>query len=151
MTGVQTCALPISGAVDHYGVHGNYGLYAVLLGELTYELHHYQRADSDYFVVLVACLDELLKRVGNETLLAVAAVVGHQLHYVGSRLEFVLEDNEILVSEAYDAVDLSAQVVELLCDGVCDSAAYAAAYYSDLLQTFSVARNAEGSDRKSVV
>ena len=74
-----------------------------------------------------------------------AAVVGHQLHYVGSRLEFVLEDNEILVSEAYDAVDLSAQVVELLCDGVCDSAAHAAAYYSDFLQTFSVARNAEGS------
>ena len=58
---------------------------------------------------------------------------------------FLVSPEDVYKRQAYDAVDLSAQVVELLCDGVCDSAAHAAAYYSDLLQTFSVARNAEGS------
>ena len=64
----QTATATHTGTIDHDGVHGNGGLDIVLLGQLRNKLHHYQRADSDNFVVLVAFLDQSLQCIGNQTL-----------------------------------------------------------------------------------
>ena len=70
------------------------------LGCLYNELHHNKRTDCDNEFVVFTVVDELLKRSGNNALFAVGAVVGHKNKLVGASLEFVLENNEVLVSEA---------------------------------------------------
>ena len=64
------------------------------------ELHHNERTDCDNEVVVFTVVNELFKRSGYNALFALGAVVGHKNKLVGASLEFVLENNEVLVSEA---------------------------------------------------
>ncbi len=105
------------------------------------------RADGEDLVILVARVDELLERIGDKTLLAVRAVVRHQLQNAGRRAELVLKNDEVLILEADDRVDFRAAVVELLQNGVSDGAADAAAHDADLLLAFGLGRAAQRADK----
>ena len=75
-----------------------------------------------------------------------AAVVGHHHQRIGSGLELVLQNHEILVSKADDGVPLTALLVQLLGHGQRDGAAHAAADHGDLFQPLGVGRNAQRAD-----
>ena len=96
----QAAAAAHAGAVDHNGVHGNDALQAVLLAGLDHKLHHDQRADGDDQIVLVAGGHQLVQCSGNNTLGAIAAVVGHNAQFVAAGFELVLKDQQVLIAEA---------------------------------------------------
>ena len=121
-------------AVDHNGIHGNDGLDMVGFGCQGDKFHHNQRADGDDFVVLLAAFNQALERLGDNALLAVAAVVGHNDQLIGSRLEFILENEQILAAESDDGMHLAAQLVQLLRDWQSNGTAHAAADNGDLLR-----------------
>ena len=143
----EAAAAAHAGAVDHDRAHGNGGGDAVRLGGLGDELHHHGRADGEDLVILVAVLDELLERVGHETLFAVSAVVRHQLENAGDLAELILKDHKILALETDDRMDFRAAVVELLQNGVGDGTADTAADDADLLLALGLGRTAERADK----
>ena len=75
----DTTAAAHAGAVDHDGVQRNNGLDAEGLGGLGDEFHHRDRADGEHFVIVDAGLEQLLQLDGNKAVLAVGAVVGHEV------------------------------------------------------------------------
>ena len=122
-----------SRAVYHYGVHRRHSLYSVFTGQITNELHHYQRTYRDDLVVFLATFYKRSQRVGNKTALSRASVVRHKLHYLADSLELVLKDNKILVSEANHSMHLNAKLGEFFSNGIRNSATNTAADYGNLL------------------
>ena len=93
----NTAGAAHAGSVDHDGVERDDGLHAKRLGGLGDELHHRDRADGEHFVILGAGLEQLLELDGNEAVLAVAAVVGHEVQMVAGGLELVFQNDDVLV------------------------------------------------------
>ena len=108
----------------------------MLLAGLDHELHHDQRANGDDQIVLVAGGHQLVQCSGNNTLGAIAAVVGHNAQLVAAGFELVLKDQQVLIAEAHHAVHHTALLVQLTGNGQSDGAAYAAAHDTYLLQAF---------------
>ena len=119
----------------------------MLLAGLDDEFHHNQRADGDDQIILVAGGYQLVQSGSDHTLGAVAAVIGHNAQLVTAGVELVLEDEQILIAEADDAVDGAALVVQLLGNGQGDGAAHAAAHNTDLFQALGLGGAAQGAHK----
>ena len=143
----DTTAAAHAGAVDHDGVQRDDGLDAEGLGGLGDEFHHRDRADGEHFVIVDAGLEQLLQLDGNKAVLAVGAVVGHEIQMVAGLLELVFENDDVLVAEADDDVGLDTRLFKGLCRRICDRAADAAADDADALLAFHVRRLAERTDK----
>ena len=87
-------------------------------------------------VVIGALVDIFLQRGGNEALVAVGAVVGHNDQTVGSLPHFIFQDNQILITEAGDHIHLGSHGMQSLGLGISDGAAGAAADDGGLLVAF---------------
>ena len=64
------------GTIDHDGVHADGSRDAVLFCQLAGKFHHHQGANGEYMVKFDPAVDELLQLSGDETVVAVGAVVG---------------------------------------------------------------------------
>ena len=143
----EAAAAAHAGAVYHDGVQAGVGLQAVGAGDLGDVLHHDDRTAGEHAVVLHAGLEQGLELVGDETGLAVAAVVGAYVEVVAGGAELVLHDDDVLAAEAADHVHADAEALELLGDGVVDGAAGAAADHADALGVgVDLSGAAEGAD-----
>ena len=101
-----------AGAVDHDGVEADHGLDAVGPRRLRHRAHHRDRADRQDVVDPLAGLDQGLQPVGDEALLAVAAVVGGDVEGVARRPDLVLEDDERARAAAEDREDAVAGLLQ---------------------------------------
>ncbi|CAN4048504.1 Lineage-specific thermal regulator protein, partial [Dysosmobacter welbionis] len=77
----QAAAAAHAGAVNHDGAHGNGGGDAVGLRGLGNKFHHHHGTDGEHLIILVASVNQLLQRLGDNALLAIGAVVGADLQY----------------------------------------------------------------------
>lgn len=132
----ETAAAAHAGTIYHDGVHGSDAGDSGGLGCKNNELHHYERSDGDNFIKGLTCGEHLVERYAYVAGGAVGAVIGHDIELIGACPELVLKDEQILGAEADNAGDLAAHLMELLGDGECDSAAYAAADDADVLEAF---------------
>ena len=103
-------------AVHHDGVERDIGGNVVFLGQKANELHHDSRADGEAFVHLLAP-DDLLDTFGDQSFLSVAAIVGHDDHFITAGAHFLFEDDEILVTSGKHRDDAVAGSFESLHDG----------------------------------
>ena len=117
------------------------------LGGLADELHHGHRADGENLVILHAAFQQLLQLHGAEALLAVGAVVGHQVQVGGSCPEFLLQDDDVLGAEADDDVHNGAGLQECLGCRQRDGAANAAAHHADALLVLHIGGTAQGAHK----
>ena len=122
-------------------------MYAVGQGGQGDELHHGDGSDGEHLVELLTGLQQLLQRLGDQTMAAVGAVVGHEDHPVGNRLELLLQNHNVLAAEAHDDGDLCACFLESGCGGQGDGAAHAAANHTDLLLAFHGGGLAQGTHK----
>ena len=83
---------------------------------------------------MVAGLNELFQRVGDQTLFAVAAVVGHQAQFLAHAPEFILQNHQVTAAEAHHAVHRAAQIVQLFGHGISDGAPHASAHDANLFE-----------------
>src|SRR5699024_5764052 len=104
-------------------------------------------AVDDTLVVLAADCYPLLQRSGDDALLTVAAVIGHDPQLVAAGGKVVLQDQQVFVAEADDAVDHTALLMQLAGDGQGDGAAHAAAHHADLFQARSLGGAAQRPDK----
>ena len=143
----QAAAAAHAGAVDHDAVHVDHRVHAVLLRDLTYELHHRQGTDADAGVILLALglglLQQLLELHGGKALLAVGAVVGHHVEILAAGAHLVLEDDDALRAEASHDVDVAAALKRALGLRPGDRAAGAAAHDDDLVHVVKLGGIAE--------
>ena len=116
------------------------------LGGLDDEFHHDQRSDGDDFIKVGAIDDLLLQRGGNNTLIAVGTVVGHNDKLIAAGAELILQDDQVLIAETDNAGNLGALGMQCLGDGQCDSTADAAADNADILQALNLGGFAQGAD-----
>ncbi len=135
-----------AGAVDHDGVERDDGLDAKGFCGFGDELHHRNRTDGEDLVVLRARFEQLLQLHGNKAVLAVAAIVGHEIQMVAGLLKLVFQNDDVLVAEADDDVDLDACFLECLCRRIRNRAADAAADHTDTLFALHVGGLAKGTD-----
>ena len=142
----QAAAAAHAGAIDHDGVHRHNGLDIVGLGRLDDEFHHDQRSDGDDLVKVRTLNDLLFQRRGDNALLAVGAVIGHNDKLITAGAELVLENDKILVAEADNAGDLGALLVQCLRHGQRNGAAHAAADHADVFQAFDLGGLAQRAD-----
>ena len=84
---------------------------------------------------------------GDEALLAIGAVVGHQVEVVASGLELLLQDDDVLAAETGNNIHLHTGFMESLGGGVSDGAAHAAADDTDALLALDVGGTAQGTDK----
>ena len=108
----EAAAAAHPGAVDHNGVHADGGGDAVLLCQLTGKLHHHQGADGKDVVELDPALDELLQLAGDETVIAIGAVVGADMKVGAGVGHLLLQDDDVLRLKAADQVHLVARLVQ---------------------------------------
>ena len=91
----ETASAAHTGTVHHNGVerylHGD----VVLLSHEAAELHHDGRTDGEHLVHVAFLSDEALDACRYDTLIAVAAIVGHDDDLVAALTDFVLEDDEV--------------------------------------------------------
>ena len=87
-----------------------------------------------------------LQTDGYVTLCSVGAVIRHNLKNVAYCRKFVLKNYKVFVSEADYGVNLTSELVELLCDGICDSTTNATANYCYLFKSFCVRGNSKGAN-----
>ena len=132
----NTAAAAHTGAVDHDGVQGNHGLDAEGLGGLADKLHHGDRSNGQNGIIVAAGLQQLLQLHSDEALLAVGAVVGHQVHIVSGSLEFILQNDNVLIAETDHNVDFGTGFFEGHGRGQSDGAANAAAHHTNALDAF---------------
>ena len=88
----------------------------MLLGGEVRELHHDGRTNGKYLVD-VLLFDELLDADSNDTLLAVAAIVGHDDDLVAGLTHLVFKDNQILATAGHHAQHAVAFGLQCLNDG----------------------------------
>ena len=119
----------------------------MLLGQLHHKLHHHQGPNGDDLIIGFTLGDELFQGVGHQALFAVGAVVRHHHKLAADRPELLLQDDQVLVPEAYDGVDLRALLVELFRHRVSDGAAHAAADDGYLLQALCFRGAAQGAHK----
>ena len=115
------------------------------LRRLDDKFHHDQGSDSNDLVKVCALDDLLLQRGGDNALLAVGAVIGHNDKLITAGAELVLQNDQILVAETDDAGDLGALLVQCLGNGQRNGAAHAAADDADVFQTLDLGGLAQGS------
>ena len=132
-----------SRAVDHDGVEGNDSLYAVRLSNLTNEFHHSGRANSDDFVIRIACVDQCFQFSCCEALLSVRAIVRSDVKICASRAHFIFKHNDITIAEACDHVDFCSCLMDRLGNGICDGASDAATYNGNASEAFRFRRLSE--------
>ena len=125
-----------SGTIDHYRVHGNGYRHSEGLGRERDELHHDQRSDGDYLIELPSGLEHLLQGNCHVAVAGIGTVVRHYYQFVGSGTEFVLENQQIFVSETYDAGDVAALGLQSLGYGKRYGASHSSAYDADVLLAF---------------
>ena len=77
----QTAGTAHTGTVHHDSIERYISREIVFLGQETAELHHDRRTDGEYLVDMLL-IDELFDTHGNNTFLAVAAVVGHDDEFI---------------------------------------------------------------------
>ena len=94
-----------------------------------------------------ARLEQLLQLDGHETVLAIGAVVGHEIQMVTGLLELVFENDDVLVTEANDHIRLDTCFFKRLCGRICDCTTDAAANYAHALFAFNVRRLTEWADK----
>ena len=88
-------------AVDHDSVERDHGLDAERARRLGASLHHRQRTYGDHQIRLLA-RHYLLKCTGDETMPAVAAVVGADEKIVGIGAKLAFPEHEVLAAKAHD-------------------------------------------------
>ena len=98
----QTAAAAHAGTIDHDRVHGNGDRYIIWLGSRNDELHHDQRTDRDDHIESLTFFQHFLQRNGDIAMLAIRTVVRHDEESVGTSLELVFQDDDILVTETDD-------------------------------------------------
>ena len=80
-----------------------------------------------------AGINQLLELHGNKALLAVTAVIGHNVEVVAGGLELVLQNHNVLRAEAGDHVHLQPLSMAGLGLGIGDGATHASAHHADTL------------------
>ena len=93
-----------AGAVDHHAVEAHDGGQVVLFGGERDELHHRQRSDGHTVAVVDTALAELVDLGCYQPLLAVAAVVGHDVQVVAHGAQLVLVEEQVFGASADDDV-----------------------------------------------
>ena len=93
-----------------------------------------------------AGLEQLLELHGNKAVLAVGAVVRHEVQMVAAGLELVFQNDDILAAEADNDIDLGACLLERLSGRKSDRTADAAADHADALDALGVRGLAERTD-----
>ena len=110
------------------------------------KLHHNQRSDGDNLVKVGTIHNLLLQRGGDNALLAVGAVIGHDDELIAAGAELVLENDQILVAEADNAGDLGTLLMQCLGHGQRNGTADAAADHTDVLQALNLGGLAQRAD-----
>ena len=123
----QAAAAAHAGPVDHDRIHADSCFDAVLFGKFANKLHHNQRPDRNDFVVLLALLDKLFKRVRDKALCAVGAVVRLNDKSITDGFELILKNHQIFISKADNGVNLRAKFVQFFGHQIGNRAADAAA------------------------
>ena len=122
-----------AGTIYHNRVQRYNGLYVIGLCGLTDKLHHRNRANGDYHIILLAAIQLFFQNIGHKSLCSIGAVIGAHIQIVAACPEFVFQNYNILVPEAYNRIYLQAQAVQMLCLGISDCASNAAADYANRL------------------
>ncbi len=117
------------------------------LGGLADELHHGHGADGQDLVIGNAALQQGLELHGAEALLAVGAVVGHEVEVVGAFPELLLQDDDVLGAEADDHVHNGAGLLKGPGSGQGDGAAHAAADHAHSLLALDLGGTAQGAHK----
>ena len=94
-----------------------------------------------------ARLEQLLQLDGHETVLAIGAVVGHEIQMVAGLLELVFKNDDVLVAEADDHIGFDASLFKRLCGRIRDCTADTAADNAHALFAFNVRRLTEWADK----
>lgn len=142
----EAAAAAHSGSVDHYGVHGDNAGDIGGSYRLDDEFHHDEGTDGDDLIEGLAVCEHFVQGETYISLSAVGAVIGHDEETLGGVFELILEDKEILISEADYRGDLTAHIVESLSYRESYRAADTASDDADLLETLELGSGTEGTD-----
>ena len=104
VTYAYTAGAAHTGAVDHHAVEAHDGGQVVFLCGEANELHHRQGTDGHTMAVLHAFGAELVDLGGDETLFAVAAIVGHDVQVVAHGTQLVLIEEQVFGAGANDDI-----------------------------------------------
>ena len=102
--------------IHHDGVQRHLAGDAMLLSRQVGELHHDGRTDGKH-LVHVLLLNELFDAHGDNTLLAVRAVVGHNNHFIAALSHLVFQDDKVLRTTSHNGEDSVASSLQRLYDG----------------------------------
>src|SRR5580698_6594157 len=115
-----------AGAVDHDRVEADNGLDLLQSGQVGDGAHHGHRADGEHVVDFLRRHD-FLELVGDQTLMAVTAIVGHNVGLVADRANLVFQHHQVFAAGANDGNDVVAGALQLPRCGIGHCRADAAA------------------------
>mgnify|MGYP000596954577 CR=1 FL=1 len=123
----KTASATHSRTIDHDRVHADNGFDVVFFCSKADELHHDQRSDSDYFVILVSFPNEFFQSVCYKAFFTIASIVCHHYQFVTGCFELILQDHKILVTESYDGMDFCTHLMKFLSNRIGNGTSYTAA------------------------
>src|ERR1035441_1333645 len=117
-----------SGSVHHDRIQTDDGLDLLGAGEVRHSAHHWHRSDGQH-VIHASGVHQLFQLVGDQTFLAITAVVGDDVGFVADAATLVFQHQQVFAARSDDGDDLVPCPFELASGGIGHGGPHAAAHH----------------------